>query len=236
MKRLFFAAIVLLSACTMNMQTNKQISDTIKSELKPQSVDIMDGAEANVGGFNGSKKEITLAYTTHAPSGKLELLNAGYRSANTAYKLAQAAHDKLPDVFRIVIKSGANVAATLDYKSAYLPKNKVYEQQVTRFLAVVKSKQYQNLQPLMEPGLDIGSIINVFQRADATIGGVQAYQLVALQHTKGTRKADGKPIDIIQAWAVIRGSSKSDQGVMLFVFKPDAAVISSVYINPKDDK
>lgn len=236
MKRIFFAAVVLLGACTMNVQTNKQISDAIKTELKPQAVNISDGAEANLGGFNGTKKEITLDYTSHAPTGKLELLNAAYRSANTAYKLAQEAKDKLPDVFRIIIKSGADVAATLDYKSAYLPKNKMYEQQVTRFLSVVKSRQYQNLQPLMEPGLDISSIINVFRRADANIGGVQAYQLVALQHTKGTRASDKKPIDIVQAWAVIRGSAPSDQGVMLFVFRPGALVISSVYINPQEDK
>jgi len=235
MKRVFSAFILLLavSSCSFSFKTDMQIMNAIKNKGKAVSVTVTDGAEANVGGFTGSDKEIFVDMGGDKTPNREYILNIAYHCADTAYKITLANKSKMPDIFRIRVKAGGMTSDNCDFKSAYLAKDNEIEQKIKVFMDALLQKRYNNLAGYMEnKNIDMTSIVNIFKNADAANQGLISYKFIALQHAMGVNNTTQKPIPVIQGWVLIKGQGSDKQYPILFVINPADYQLSSIYVNP----
>lgn len=222
---------VMTAACTFDFKTNTQITGAIVKKLHAKSVNVSDGAEANAN-FSGTRKEIKVDMGDSSSSDKSVMMNIAYHCADTAYRITIANKAKVPDLYRVSVKSGGLTSDFFNYKSAHLAKSDAIWRKVKPFMVDLIAKNYDKLtnqvadylKPKMPP------IISYLQKADSAGTGLISYNPWALNYIKD-KLPNGKEIELMQAWMAV----KINGGIypMVVVVGLDDMVIYGVFINPQ---
>lgn len=203
------------------------------SEKTDSTITKTDSTPASTAGIANN---LTINLPAGTQANKANALKAAYDTAYARYKAAKASGNAMPKSFTIKVNGSGMLVQEFGFQSAHLAMNDQIVGQINQFMDAVIQHRYNDLPKLMEPGVDLTQVINLFKTADAQGAGLKHSWFVALQDATGVKEGQKKPIPVIQGWVLVSDADTTEKSPVLFVVNPQTAKLSSVYLNPGASK
>lgn len=223
MKNIRFLVLVALlgiGGCMDRIKSVLEVPMAIQQKIKAESVHITESPE-------NAQQNIHIGLNANNPINPktdfFKVLTIAYQSADTANKINIKQKNTILHYF-VDIASGDSVYRDYYFSKASLDKGKFYWLKVKTLLDNAAAHNKNQLLKLVKKGVDITTIINLFNRQPDNKNNIGSYHYLALQDVDYNNKT------AVKVW--VQTHSENNDLAISFFLDPEDGKLLDVVIKP----